>query len=258
MSAGRFHGDSHATVIDTTLAICPLSRPHACHPPGGHAITHEGPRCELHQSWAFFPAAVVGSPEGVAHGLMVQQATSGGKPLRCASIAIDARAYDAGMTESEPRRAWIAREPDGVGFWGYVEGQDSQLIEHGPGALTLDEVLEWGRGAAELVRVQYAFNSDSAFSAGAKPWAGLPSWPPDQETREAWDADVAQKLAAASTDDGRPPYGRHRAVDRQGSTRGLGRVEAPLHERPSRPTCQDSNHALRGSGRSAARPRARA
>lgn len=103
-----------------------------------------------------------------------------------------------GARDLSTRRAWVALEPGGRGFAGYVERTDfpGHPLEEGGPWKTVAQALDWARARAAQVVLRYALDGDSVFSAGVRPYDGsdgpLPSWPPAPEVLEGLDAQVSR------------------------------------------------------------------
>lgn len=100
-------------------------------------------------------------------------------------------------TEAAGRTAYIAREPGGEEFSAYVVDVESDEVVHEGGPwLEVDEALRWANSRASRVQLVYGRSGESVFSAGAVAIPGIPSWPPDAETKTAIDADLRRWLLA--------------------------------------------------------------
>jgi hypothetical protein len=97
--------------------------------------------------------------------------------------------------------ALIGREPNGVGFFGYIEdGTTWPRPEEGAWP-TVDEALAWARQRASRVQLTYGFSDESVFSAGTEPLPRLPAWPPPRYVRESIDSAVERAVNSSPADE---------------------------------------------------------
>lgn len=118
-------------------------------------------------------------------------------------VAAHGDALSGPPSAPEDRRAYIGREPGGLGFSGYVvhASSEEKVLEKGGPWSDVETAVSWGRERASQVLLTYGVKGDSVFSAGIAYYEGppggnkpLPTWPPSKETREALDEDVAAAL----------------------------------------------------------------
>jgi hypothetical protein len=103
------------------------------------------------------------------------------------------------------RTVYLGREPDGSGFWGYVEdsGHDATCMEEGGPWATVEEGIQWARSRADRVVLTYGWTDDARFSAGPEHVSGLPEWPPDDARVREIDEAVAREAATTHVSDPR-------------------------------------------------------